>query len=97
MLGRCDCFYKLVTLALIINSILNEANRLVYLNDFIKIKNLHRLPQGSIDDIMGMLHMVSDLMLLHLNLYGMDIKVQIWQTKNQIVVDNRKQYDKYQG
>ena len=82
MLGRSDCFYKLVTLGLIISSIFNEDNKLVYLNDFIKRKILHRLPQGFIDDIMGMLHMLSDPMLLHLNLYGMDIKVQIGKTKN---------------
>ena len=56
---------------------------------------LYHVPQGSIDGIVGMLHMVEELMLQHLDLYGMNIKVQIKRTKNWVVADNRKKYDKY--
>ena len=34
--NMCDCFYKLVTLGFITNSIFNEANILVYLNVLLK-------------------------------------------------------------
>ena len=37
---------------------------------------------------MGMLHMVSEIMLQHRDLYGLNMKVQIERTNNWVVVEN---------